>query len=79
MSFFFQNADSLLDDLLPDDLKPAKVELKPYLVDGFGNSTRIDYGTGHEMSYAAFLCCLYKLRLLTSEDHVALVHRVFVR
>ena len=32
--------------MLPPKLHPSAVELTPYLVDSFGNSTRIDYGTG---------------------------------
>lgn len=31
-------------------------ELAPYLIDAFGNSTRIDYGTGHETGFVLFLC-----------------------
>ena len=44
---------------------------------GFGNATRIDYGTGHELSFAAFLCCLCKLRVLKEDDFGSVVCRVF--
>lgn len=37
---------SVVADMLPDELKPAVVELCAYLEDSFGNSTRIDYGSG---------------------------------
>jgi len=32
--------------LLPTELGEAKIELLPYLMESFGNSTRIDYGSG---------------------------------
>lgn len=44
--------------LLPDSLAFAAVELAPYFEQSFGNATRIDYGTGHEMTFCAFLYCL---------------------
>jgi serine/threonine-protein phosphatase 2A activator len=36
-------------------------ELKAYLVGGFGSAQRLDYGTGHELSFLAFLGGLWKL------------------
>jgi serine/threonine-protein phosphatase 2A activator len=36
-------------------------ELNAYLVGSFGSSQRLDYGTGHELSFLAFLGCLWKL------------------
>ena len=40
--------------------KPSIVhEVQIYLEDSFGNSTRIDYGTGHEMAFVMFLACLF--------------------
>lgn len=36
-------------------------ELTPYLMGGFGSSQRLDYGTGHELSFLAFLGCIWKL------------------
>jgi serine/threonine-protein phosphatase 2A activator len=44
------------------------MELKPYLMDSFGNEQRIDYGTGHEMCFIIFLMGLYKLRLINTSD-----------
>jgi serine/threonine-protein phosphatase 2A activator len=32
---------------------PAVVELAPYLIEGFGNSTRIDYGSGTVVQWQA--------------------------
>ncbi|KAK7414601.1 Serine/threonine-protein phosphatase 2A activator 1 [Neonectria punicea] len=39
----------------------AKEELSSYLLGGFGSVQRLDYGTGHELSFVAFLGCLWKL------------------
>ncbi|KAK5626271.1 hypothetical protein RRF57_001986 [Xylaria bambusicola] len=39
----------------------AEVELAAYLLGAFGSAQRLDYGTGHELSFLAFLGCLWKL------------------
>lgn len=39
----------------------ALEEIKSYLLGSFGSSQRLDYGTGHELSFLAFLGCLWKL------------------
>lgn len=46
-----------------DDEKPVGPldELKAYFLGGFGSPQRLDYGTGHELSFLAFLGCLWKL------------------
>lgn len=74
-----ENAASLIQTLLPEKFVGASAELAAYLKDGFGNKTRIDYGTGHEACFAAFLCCLFKLRVLDQGDCVAIVFKVFQR
>ncbi|PIO57892.1 phosphotyrosyl phosphate activator protein, partial [Teladorsagia circumcincta] len=70
---------NIVTNLLPDEMKPASVELCPYLGDSFGNATRIDYGSGHESCFAIFLLCLYRIGFLTNADHQAVVLRVFVK
>lgn len=74
-----ENIPPLIQPLLPQKFLGAAIELTAYLKDGFGNKTRIDYGTGHEASFAAFLCCLFKLRVLNQNDCVTIVFRVFQR
>lgn len=39
----------------------AKEEVAEYLLGAFGSVQRLDYGTGHELSFIAFLGCLWKL------------------
>lgn len=50
-----------------------------YLTEAFGNSTRIDYGTGHEISFIMFLCCLFKIGFLEEADQPATACLVFVK
>ncbi|KAL6950793.1 hypothetical protein ACO0QE_000074 [Hanseniaspora vineae] len=38
--------------------KDSLVELQYYLLNAFGSKERLDYGTGHELSFLAFLGCL---------------------
>jgi serine/threonine-protein phosphatase 2A activator len=42
-------------------------ELTPYLLGGFGSPQRLDYGTGHELSFLAFVACIWKLGGFTSQ------------
>lgn len=74
-----ENSDSLMLRFLPQDLHSATVEIVPYFTDSFGNSSRIDYGTGHETNFAAWLYCLAKLGTIKEEDYPAVVVRVFVK
>lgn len=59
-----------------DEQRFASVELTPYLHDSFGNKSRIDYGTGHETNFFAFLFCLAKLGLIREDDRAAVVTHV---
>lgn len=70
-------SETIIVPLLSDNTRNAVVELKAYLHDSFGNSTRIDYGTGHETCFLFFLCCLYKLKVLVESDNLAVVNIVF--
>jgi serine/threonine-protein phosphatase 2A activator len=79
----FRKWYSLLESRVPDLLKeylPANVfddrsseeiavkdELTAYLLGGFGSAQRLDYGTGHELSFLAFLGCIWKLGGFRSE------------
>ena len=48
-------------------------------MDGFGNSTRIDYGSGHEISFLMFLCCLFKIGVFLDADKVPVGLKVFTK
>lgn len=53
--------DEVLTKALPSTLHSSIVELKAYLLGSFGSAQRLDYGTGHELSFLAFLAALWKL------------------
>ena len=54
-------------------------EISTYFLQSFGNRTRIDYGSGHELNFVIWLLCLYQLRIISPEDFRPLVLKVFTR
>ncbi|PKU33306.1 serine threonine-protein phosphatase 2a activator [Limosa lapponica baueri] len=72
-----QEAEKLVATVIPKHLAAAAPEVAVYLKESVGNSTRIDYGTGHEAAFAAFLCCLCKIGVLRVDDQMAIVFKVF--
>ncbi|KAI0353684.1 Phosphotyrosyl phosphatase activator [Trametes cingulata] len=62
--------DDLLRALLPTHLLPSIPFISPYLLTSFGSFTRMDYGTGHETSFALFLLCLALLRFISPEPRI---------
>jgi serine/threonine-protein phosphatase 2A activator len=67
-----ERVSDLLDQYLPADVFEschnsskgditAKHEVETYFIGSFGSSQRLDYGSGHELSFLAFLGCLWKL------------------
>lgn len=67
-----------LEEILSPDHTDKESELTPYLADMFGNATRIDYGTGHELNFALFFICLHKLGLIEERDFTAVITKGFV-
>ncbi|XP_069465322.1 serine/threonine-protein phosphatase 2A activator isoform X2 [Ambystoma mexicanum] len=74
-----QEAENLVSVVIPPALSAAVPEVALYLKESVGNSTRIDYGTGHEAAFAAFLCCLCKVGVLKVDDQLAIVFQIFNR
>ncbi|KAJ8286526.1 hypothetical protein GJAV_G00040160 [Gymnothorax javanicus] len=74
-----KEAEALVAAVIPTDSSAAVPEIAVYLKESVGNSTRIDYGTGHEAAFAAFLCCLCKIGALRVEDRLSIVFKVFDR
>lgn len=64
-------ASDLLKECLPAELwqmrsfdpdgPTAETELKAYFLGSWGSGQRLDYGTGHELSFLAFLGAIWKL------------------
>ena len=78
------DADALLDSYIGDILNQSnnyddsqrtalRDELKVYLLGSFGSAQRLDYGTGHELSFVAFLGCLWKLGAFEDGEERAIV------
>ena len=68
----------LFDQMLStDQLKAARIELYPYLLDSFGSYEWIDYGTGHEMNFLVFLYCLYWISIYSKEDLQGVALKIF--
>ncbi|GAP83469.1 putative serine threonine-protein phosphatase 2A activator 2 [Rosellinia necatrix] len=57
----------------------AIAEVETYLNQSFGNRSRIDYGSGHELNFMIWVLCLYQLRIVDRSDFRPLVLRVFAR
>nr|CAH0101152.1 unnamed protein product [Daphnia galeata] len=72
-------SSNVLKDVLPEELHYTIPEIEVYLIESVGNSTRIDYGSGHEMSFVIFLYCLFKIGFLTLDDQAAAGIVVFER
>ncbi|KAK5058872.1 hypothetical protein LTR84_011136 [Exophiala bonariae] len=69
---WYQSVEAQLQDILgeylPEELEPAFEELGAYLMGSFGSAQRLDYGTGHELSFLAFLACLWKVNFFPPAD-----------
>ncbi|KAF5286367.1 hypothetical protein FQR65_LT12661 [Abscondita terminalis] len=74
-----ENAFDLVQGVVSESLYRAVPEILFYLIEGFGNATRIDYGTGHEMSFVMFLYCLFKIGALVETDKAAVPCKVFAK
>ena len=54
-------------------------DLATYLTESWGNRTRIDYGSGHELNFICFLLCLKKLDIITKDDYSLIILKVFTK
>ena len=71
------NAADLTAQIMGNSYPDAVDEVTAYLKGSFGDGTRLDYGSGHELSFAAWMCCFELLDVVTSKDYQALVVIVF--
>ena len=67
----------LVEEMLPEALRPAAPEVWPYLLGSIGDKTRIDYGTGHEQMFICFLVVLARLTFFSKADAEVLALHVF--
>lgn len=74
-------AELLQTGLLNDTISAAPgsaAEVTAYLLGGFGSAQRIDYGTGHELSFIAFIGCLWKLGFFKGSSDDSVIEREIV-
>ncbi|KAJ4466241.1 hypothetical protein J3R30DRAFT_3311198 [Lentinula aciculospora] len=76
-----EQSDRLLARLLPPEYHSLIPHVKPYFLISFGSFARMDYGTGHELSFVMFLLCLTLTRFFVPEveEERELVFTVFHR
>eukprot|EP01080_Neovahlkampfia_damariscottae_P008492 gene8492-316_t len=53
------------------------VELSSYFKESFGNNTRIDYGTGHEAAFTAWMYVLHKMNLISKTEIIVFPSKIF--
>lgn len=61
-------AKRLHERVIDPDHKPIEAELLHHFKTSFGSFVRLDYGTGHELSFLAYLSILHLTRILKNED-----------
>jgi hypothetical protein len=72
-----EEVKEFLMDLLPTDKAEAAIEIEPYFNELFGNETRIDYGTGHELNFALIFLILFKINVIEKSDLKAVILKGF--
>jgi len=70
------NSEKLLAPLATNN-EQSLIELTTYFNNSWGDRIRIDYGSGHELNFLAFLLCLLKLKVLTLNDSQTIVLKIF--
>jgi len=63
-----ERSSALHNQLLPPRFHPSIAEMETYLLGGFGSWIRLDYGSGHELSFLAWLCFLARLGAFSDDD-----------
>ena len=73
-----EQSTNLLSQYLPDSIMEyasqsssegsPRDEISSYFLGSFGSAQRLDYGSGHELSFLAFLGCIWKLGGFNSSD-----------
>lgn len=72
------NYKDLIVKVIDLDKHPGlNVELRHYFIESFGSSSRIDYGTGHELNFLCVLFILYQTGYYDEKQFDSVVHHLF--
>lgn len=74
-----EETNRFLSQIVPEKIVGAKEELFRYVVESFGSNVRIDYGSGHEMSFMFFCWALHRLGFCQESEFEQLVRQVFYK
>ncbi|KAJ1605878.1 phosphotyrosyl phosphatase activator protein-related [Cryptosporidium canis] len=74
-----QICTSYISDILGENSDEYLGEVKCYFIESFGNRSRVDYGTGHELNFILFLMCIYRLGVFQTRDFPDIILVVFYR
>lgn len=74
---FHQRLVSESETLLTPVCGTHAAEIAYYLNAAFGSEVRLDYGTGHELSFLVLLCCVRRAEAASADDASALALRIF--
>ena len=66
--FYNDNTDDMDTNVIKENFEGFKKEIKYYLLGSFGSRERLDYGTGHELSFIAFLGCFIMINLINRHE-----------
>lgn len=80
---FYDDLKAIDFDITKEDGSPvakeAVSELQYYFQESWGNRTRLDYGSGHELNFALFLYGLGRAGILDPAQYAGVVLRIFNR
>lgn len=76
---FYDQVQSESDAMLKEVCSEHVSEVGAYLTESFGNRTRIDYGSGHELNFMCFLLSLQKTGVIDKNDYTSLILSVFTK
>ncbi len=76
---FYKDLAEKSNDIISEITTKGLIETTTYFTESWGNSTRIDYGSGHELNFISFLLCLKQEELITPKDYPAIILKVFTQ
>ncbi|KAI5953225.1 RRD2 [Candida jiufengensis] len=76
---FYNDLSNNIEALISPISKIGIIETSTYLLNSFGDQTRIDYGSGHELNFICFLYCLNNLQIINSTMYTSIILKIFTK